>query len=525
MTKHTRWGLRRLAGLALPALLVGVMAGCDLDEFLDVEDPDVVAPEGVTDPSALPVVYAGVIRDFTYAYSGTGSIGGGGDNDSQILLTGLFTDELMHSGTFPTRRRIDLRKIRTDGLHETTSNGTIADAYRNLHKARRAAERGEELYEAAEAGPSLERSVVSSVAGYSYVLFGEVYCEGVPYSELAPDGSVAHHGEPTTRDETLGYATASFDDAIDYATPLVAAAEDAIDAAEQDIAEAQEAVDDAEQAVQDAADDDALAEAEAALDEAKGDLSDAQKAKKAGEDAKEAAESVLYLAQVGKARALMNMGPDKFGDAAAAVANVPSDWEYRLEHSDNSTGENNGIYTYSLISGRYGVEDKEGSNGLNWSNDSRTPVSVDEAAAFDDDVDPFVTQRKYTGYGSSVVLADGREARLIEAEAAIHGGGDFIGAINAARAVDGLSSLTDPGNEDDRVELLFKERGHALWLTAHRLGDLRRMIRQYGYDEDEVFPTGHSDRHNDEYGTDVNFPIFVDEANNPNFTGCINRDA
>jgi starch-binding outer membrane protein, SusD/RagB family len=64
-----------------------------------------------------------------------------------------------------------------------------------------------------------------------------------------------------------------------------------------------------------------------------------------------------------------------------------------------------------------------------------------------------------------------------------------------------------------------------MWLTAHRLGDLRRLVRQYGRDQADVFPNGTYWREGLQYGSDVNFPIYVDENNNPNFTGCLNRDA
>lgn len=454
MTKHTQWGLRRIAGLLLPALLVGVMTGCDLDTFLDVKDPDVASPGSVRNPSALPVVYAGVIRDFTFAYSGTGSVGGGGDNDSQILLTGLLTDELQHTGTFPTRREIDRREIAVTGPNGTTDNSTTVDAYRNLHRARRSAELGEDLFAAAEAPNSAERSVISSIAGYSYILFGEIYCEGVPYSSIALDGTVTF-GEPSTRAQTFDNAITAFDRAIQIAT--------------------------------------------------------------AAGDAK-----AEHLARIGKARALLNQG--NASGAAAEVAGIPDDFEYALEHSENSAGENNGIFAYTFNSGRYGVQDNEGGNGLTWSADSRSPLDVDSRNPFDTSLSGYITQAKYTKRTSPVVLADGREARLIQAEAAL-GSGNFINFINAARAVDGLSALADPGSREAQIELLFKERGHALWLTAHRLGDLRRMIRDYGYSAEAVFPTGGYFRDGLRYGTDVNFPIYLDENNNQNFKGCLNRNA
>ena len=73
--------------------------------------------------------------------------------------------------------------------------------------------------------------------------------------------------------------------------------------------------------------------------------------------------------------------------------------------------------------------------------------------------------------------------------------------------------------------MLFRERAYWLWLTAHRLGDLRRLIRQYGFAADSVFPSGpYFKSQVPTYGSDVNFPVPVDEENNPNFTQCIDRN-
>lgn len=453
-------GGRRLAVLVLPAALAVGLAGCDLDDLLDVEDPAVADPESVRDPTALPVVVAGAIRDFTWAYSGTGTVGGGGANDPLIMLTGLLTDEQQHYGTFPTRQEIDRRAIPTTGPNSTSDNGTIADAYHNLHRARRAAELGEDLFEAAEAGDSRDRSLLSSLAGYTYVLFGEVYCEGVPYSSISLDGTVTH-GEPSTRAETFSGAIDHFDRAI------------------------------------------AIAQG-------------------AGSD------DVLYLARVGKARVLLNQG--NYAAAASEVTDVPDDFVFHLEHSASSASENNGVFIYSLNSGRYGVAPgPEGGNGLDWASDPRTPVLVDTRQPFDTSLPVYIGQGKYDRT-SPVPLADGKEARLIRAEAALQAGDatGLLNHLNAARALDGVDAFTAadiPADDAGRVDLLFAERGFAMWLTAHRLGDLRRLVRQYARDQADVFPSGEFFRDGLQHGSDVNFPIFVDENNNPNFTGCSNRDA
>jgi hypothetical protein len=66
-----------------------------------------------------------------------------------------------------------------------------------------------------------------------------------------------------------------------------------------------------------------------------------------------------------------------------------------------------------------------------------------------------------------------------------------------------------------------------MWLTGHRLGDMRRLIRQYARTAESVFPTGDQGAPiaGQSYGTDVNFIIPFDERNNPKFSGCIDRNA
>jgi starch-binding outer membrane protein, SusD/RagB family len=78
------------------------------------------------------------------------------------------------------------------------------------------------------------------------------------------------------------------------------------------------------------------------------------------------------------------------------------------------------------------------------------------------------------------------------------------------------------------VNLLFNERARWLWLTAHRLGDLRRLVRPvasggYGRADAAVWPTGAYFK-GGTYGTDENFPLPVTEQNNPNFRGCLDRN-
>lgn len=64
---------------------------------------------------------------------------------------------------------------------------------------------------------------------------------------------------------------------------------------------------------------------------------------------------------------------------------------------------------------------------------------------------------------------------------------------------------------------MFRERAFWMYGTGHRLGDLRRLVTQYGLTQDAVYPTGEYHK-GGSFGSDVAFPIDVDEENNPNFT-------
>ena len=91
---------------------------------------------------------------------------------------------------------------------------------------------------------------------------------------------------------------------------------------------------------------------------------------------------------------------------------------------------------------------------------------------------------------------------------------------NVLRA--GLAPLADPGTPESRISLHFRERGFWLYLTAHRLGDFRRLIRQYGRNAEAVFPTGAYFK-GGAYGTDVVLPPNNTETNNPNWKNCTDK--
>jgi tetratricopeptide (TPR) repeat protein len=270
-----------------------------------------------------------------------------------------------------------------------------------------------------------------------------------------------------------------------------------------------------------------------------------------------AADSIRFVhyASIGKARALLDLG--QYAEAAAAVAGVPDGYEYVLAFDSRITGTNGssekaGANFMALLTQSFGspgfystsppgMSDLEGGNGLDWmsSGDPRT-----DAVTYGNDYDNhplYVPARLDPEGGSPIAIADWREARLIEAEAALQGGDvtTWLAKLNGLRegqvfppapgdttgTARTLPPLADPGSFDGRVDLLFRERGFWFHLTGRRQGDLRRLIRQYGRDPSTVYPNG---RHPSgaAYGSDVNAPVPASELRyNRLYTGCQNRGA
>jgi hypothetical protein len=76
---------------------------------------------------------------------------------------------------------------------------------------------------------------------------------------------------------------------------------------------------------------------------------------------------------------------------------------------------------------------------------------------------------------------------------------------------------------DGRVDVMFYERAFWLFESGHRLGDLRRLLRQYGRVESAVYPNGPYIK-GGLYGDATMLPIPFDEQNNPEFKQCTDRN-
>lgn len=482
-----RKGRRPLARLLAVGLIGLPLAACDTDKLLDVSDPAVIPPEGVGTPEAVTSLFYGAIRDFNVAYSGAG-------DDAFIISSGLMADELYNGDTFTTRIALDQRN------QQAPQFGNVQDvAYSRFHRARFAARRAAYAVKSITPGDTPTFARLRALEAYTYVSLAEGWCGNVPFSTVPDSGAIdpanITYQRGLTTTEMLDSAVARFNEAL---------ANNATD----------------------------------------------------------------RLAQIGKARALMDR--NDYAGAAAAVAGVPTTFVYQMEHSPNAGSENNPIY--SLISnGRYGVSNLEGAlnaAGTNFYRPDSVPVGgvtptsrpSAEGLPFRGLQDPRVpwtgpaaaftsSFRKYTdnnnpSYEADIPLASGVEARLIEAENQMRlgnysGPGGTLSILNTLRASAAslitilrpqqvqvfqsalpMAALSDPGTPDAQRNQFFQER--ALWLynTGHRFGDLRRLVRQYGLSQANVWPSGPFYR-GGSYGSNVAFYVRFEEQNNPNYNPAL----
>lgn len=241
-------------------------------------------------------------------------------------------------------------------------------------------------------------------------------------------------------------------------------------------------------------------------------------------------QSLNTLIKVGKGRALINIG--RLSDAAGVVSSVVngSVYEYSSYESDSA-----------LLVKWYYVKNNKGGNGLIWL--SQDPAAQDPRIAVSTSIDsstynyPVLPIKFVVNEYNNYKVASDIEARLIEAEYQLsHNNGlsnEWVKALNDLRAVfirnNGeriLPDLINPPNWNERIALLFKERAYWLYLEGHRMGDLRRMSRQYNIPPLSLWPIGVSEADPSvPYGSEFVFAPDADEEQlNPEYTGCNHRN-
>ncbi len=96
---------------------VFLISACNTDQFLKATDPDNTPPGALKGASSLPGFRASAIGDFGLAFDGNALNPDGNEYEGLVNMTGLLTDELQNTETFPTRTEVDrLSCLRPDGL-------------------------------------------------------------------------------------------------------------------------------------------------------------------------------------------------------------------------------------------------------------------------------------------------------------------------------------------------------------------------------------------------------------------------
>jgi starch-binding outer membrane protein, SusD/RagB family len=464
----------RAAVAAVALLMASGLAGCNgvKNDLLEAPDPDIIDPSAVQSAEGAVAVRNGALARLRLMTTGSGNAG----TEGTWLLGGLLADEWSTSSTFVQNDEVDERQT-------SVSNSSVNGSLRAIYRVPLTANQAIQLLEKYRPTPASDIAEMYFARGFAYHQLASDFCNGIPLSDATQDPEVTGAGKPIT--DIFNAAVASYDTAISMS---------------------------------------------------------------GGTDA--VSVSINRAAKIGKARSLLALSLTNAAAAAALVAGIPTTYSYDVT-SAVSTGSN-GVWGQGASQRRYTVGDSLEGNAHDIlvknvipfysAKDPRLPVTYTVSSKGDTTKaqDGITYSRTTTLYGQtgSMAVVNGIDARLVEAEAALAAGNaaGMISTLNTLRATaltlgsityaaNALPALADPGTADGRVSLLFREKAFWTFSRGQRLGDLRRLIREYGRTADQVFPVGTHYR-GTTYGADVNLPITQDEINgNPNFTGCTDRKA
>ncbi len=471
-----RLGIRRLLCVCGLAATLAVQ-GC-INDVLQVTDPDIITDEQLDANTAAGAValHNGTVLRLAQATAGTQG------PDALFEFGGLLTDEWKSGDTFIQRNTMDQRIW-------DPKNTFHAGPFRAINRVRVQAGAAIAALRQYQPVPASNIARMSAFIAYVEVLAGEHYCNGVPLSSFV--GSQVINGVPLPNDSLFALAAANADSAL--------ATLNAADSASR------------------------------------------------GSDSLR----VKWLAQVVKGRALLDRR--QFAAAAAAVAGVPDTFHYDVTYSLVTADNQN--WALNSNARRYTMGDTEGDPAVGGAvglpyvsaNDPRLPRAIGtkdpDDLIFDTAFPSFVVRQGIWGRSSAIRIVTGVEARLIEAEAALNASAPdyatWLAKLNGVRTTAlvsanspiqlgftrgaALTGLADPGTDSARVGLTFRERAFWMFGTGHRLGDMRRLLRQYGRAVNSVYPNGAWFK-GGAYGDAIQLPIPFDEQNNPNFVQCTDRN-
>ena len=467
-TLRSRRGL--LVATAIAAL--ATLAACDAwkNDLLEAPDPDVIDPSSVQSAAGATSVRLGALARLRLATVGSGNAG----SEGTWLMGGLLADEWSTSSTFVQNDEVDERQT-------SLSNSSVDGSLRAIYRVRTSANQAIGLLNKFKATPASDIGEMYFARGFSELQLALDFCNGIPLSDAAGDNVVL--GKPLTVAEVLNVAVAS------------------LDSRDRVVIGDRYCLGDRQPGGEGRA-------------RARVDGAEPSGGRRHGSG--RGSDELLLRCDIVELRA-----KTVFGTKGSANAGTPIGDS--LEGNAHNLLVKNAIPFYSL-------------------HDPRLPASYTISAKGDTtkSQDGLTYSRTTTLYNqtTSISVVNGIDARLLEAEAALRNNdaATMISTLNALRAApqtlgtvttspSALAPLTDPGTADGRLTLLFREK--ALWTFSRgqRLGDLRRLIRQYNKTADQVFPIGTHYR-GTTYGADVNLPITTGESNgNPNFTACLDRNA
>lgn len=384
------------------------------------------------------------------------------------MSVGFFTDELTVSAasqSFISMEDVDSRTPATiiEGHRGVSSTGF----YSYLHRARSSASQSRTVLQTFS-DSSLKNEIAGSLAveGYSILLLAETMCSGIPLSTTPFEGTVMY-GTRLSTTQLLDSALAKFDSALSIQPDSL---------------------------------------------------------------------PLQTFARIGKGRVLINQG--RYDLAREAVKDVEPADTFALSYTDSEVpgggGSRRPFWTsfYAAEMERMRIVNREGMNGEVWfinpdNIDSRLPVTVQEVLGVRQF--PSVVHQEKFGSGSlRFPLARWVEAKMIEAESYMNADDPiWIDKINDARRSVSLPDTVDPGNRTARVNLLFRERAFWFYLEGSRLGDMRRLVKQYGRSASSVYPMGNYTQHQkySVYGAAYVFsPPSSEYSNNYSYEGCISTN-
>jgi hypothetical protein len=469
MNRFSHMGRRR-AGLVLLTAAGLTLAACSsfTDSLLQATDPDIIDPKDVQSADGAEGVRLGALARLT-----TLTASAPANAEGVWFMGGLLTDEWKSGDTFTQRDETDKRTIALD-------NSIVTAGYRYIHRSRISANQAIDLLRKYKPAPASNIGQMYFVRGYAELLSAENFCNGQPFS----DGSTGDvlEGTPISVAEAFQRAIVSADSGL----------------------------------------------------AAVGNASDAASVK------------IINSLKVTKARALMGLGgATNYAAARTTLAGIPTSFTFDVTFIQVSG--DNGIWALNNSAKRYVVGDSIDQNGLLKNSlpfvsakDPRVPTSG-TGKAFDS-ATPFSQQLLWASAGNpvgredGVSVVNGIDARLIESEVQLSQGDvpGWLATLNALRVgptqltqsvqIKTMAPLVDPGTAAARVDLQFREKAFWTFGRGERLGDLRRLIRQYSRSQATVFPTGVFPK-GGTYGADVNLPVPQAEQNNTKFTFCTDRNA